>query len=192
MSGCVLVPCISYCFYRSHRQIITKWDWTEWSTQNSKYLPQPVEDLVIKTYLRSTVSPELAQTPPPTSRTFSLIRRRWRTDSWRPAGDRRQLRPPHPPTAMAGLKRHHDGKIAGLYDLDKTLGRGHFAVVKLARHVFTGEKVCSSKSVHASSTISSLWKNKFQNTFKDVTLVLRSRHTKEGWLGTKTDKTKHF
>ncbi|XP_077446065.1 SNF-related serine/threonine-protein kinase [Stigmatopora argus] len=42
---------------------------------------------------------------------------------------------------MAGLKRHHDGKIAGLYDLDKTLGRGHFAVVKLARHVFTGEKV---------------------------------------------------
>nr|XP_057903356.1 SNF-related serine/threonine-protein kinase [Doryrhamphus excisus] len=42
---------------------------------------------------------------------------------------------------MSGLKRHHDGKIAGLYDLDKTLGRGHFAVVKLARHVFTGEKV---------------------------------------------------
>ncbi|XP_030597167.1 SNF-related serine/threonine-protein kinase-like [Archocentrus centrarchus] len=42
---------------------------------------------------------------------------------------------------MAGHKRHHDGKIAGLYDLDKTLGRGHFAVVKLARHVFTGEKV---------------------------------------------------
>lgn len=45
---------------------------------------------------------------------------------------------------MAGLKRHHDGKIAGLYDLDKTLGRGHFAVVKLARHVFTGEKVSRS------------------------------------------------
>ncbi|KAM6959157.1 SNF-related serine/threonine-protein kinase-like [Aplochiton taeniatus] len=42
---------------------------------------------------------------------------------------------------MAGFKRGHDGKIAGLYDLDKTLGRGHFAVVKLARHVFTGEKV---------------------------------------------------
>lgn len=34
-----------------------------------------------------------------------------------------------------------DGKIAGLYDLEETLGRGHFAVVKLARHVFTGEKV---------------------------------------------------
>ncbi|XP_029299339.1 SNF-related serine/threonine-protein kinase [Cottoperca gobio] len=42
---------------------------------------------------------------------------------------------------MTGLKRPHDGKVAGLYDLDKTLGRGHFAVVKLARHVFTGEKV---------------------------------------------------
>lgn len=35
----------------------------------------------------------------------------------------------------------YDGKIAGLYDLETTLGRGHFAVVKLARHVFTGEKV---------------------------------------------------
>lgn len=35
----------------------------------------------------------------------------------------------------------YDGKIAGLYDLDETLGSGHFAVVKLARHVFTGEKV---------------------------------------------------
>ncbi|KAG8183619.1 hypothetical protein JTE90_025170 [Oedothorax gibbosus] len=36
---------------------------------------------------------------------------------------------------------HYDGKIAGLYDLGDTLGRGHFAVVKLARHVFTGEQV---------------------------------------------------
>ncbi|KAK3871647.1 hypothetical protein Pcinc_023206 [Petrolisthes cinctipes] len=35
----------------------------------------------------------------------------------------------------------YDGKIAGLYDLEETLGRGHYAVVKLARHVFTGEKV---------------------------------------------------
>lgn len=34
-----------------------------------------------------------------------------------------------------------DGKIAGMYDLDETLGVGHFAVVKLARHVFTGEQV---------------------------------------------------
>ncbi|XP_067853859.1 SNF related kinase b [Heptranchias perlo] len=42
---------------------------------------------------------------------------------------------------MAGLRHCYDGKIAGLYDLDKTLGKGHYAVVKLARHVFTGEKV---------------------------------------------------
>lgn len=35
----------------------------------------------------------------------------------------------------------NSGKIAGLYDLEETLGSGHFAVVKLARHVFTGEKV---------------------------------------------------
>ncbi|THD27692.1 SNF serine/threonine-protein kinase [Fasciola hepatica] len=35
----------------------------------------------------------------------------------------------------------NDTKIAGLYDLQHTIGRGHYAVVKLARHVFTGEKV---------------------------------------------------
>ncbi|XP_078525292.1 serine/threonine-protein kinase MARK2-like [Lissotriton helveticus] len=42
---------------------------------------------------------------------------------------------------MAGTKCCYQGKIAGLYDLEGTLGKGHFAVVKLARHVFTGEKV---------------------------------------------------
>lgn len=42
------------------------------------------------------------------------------------------------PASRAGV---YDGKIAGLYDLEETLGSGHFAVVKLARHVFTGEKV---------------------------------------------------
>ena len=31
--------------------------------------------------------------------------------------------------------------MAGLYDLEETLGEGHYAVVKSARHVFTGEKV---------------------------------------------------
>ena len=31
--------------------------------------------------------------------------------------------------------------IAGLYDLEETLGEGHYAVVKSARHVFTGERV---------------------------------------------------
>lgn len=34
-----------------------------------------------------------------------------------------------------------ESKIAGLYDLERTLGKGHFAVVKLARHVFTGQRV---------------------------------------------------
>ena len=32
-------------------------------------------------------------------------------------------------------------KVAGLYDLEETLGEGHYAVVKSARHVFTGERV---------------------------------------------------
>uniref|UniRef100_A0A8B9GMD7 SNF-related serine/threonine-protein kinase n=1 Tax=Amazona collaria TaxID=241587 RepID=A0A8B9GMD7_9PSIT len=34
-----------------------------------------------------------------------------------------------------------EGQIAGLYDLGRTLGTGRFAVVKLARHVFTGQRV---------------------------------------------------
>ncbi len=42
---------------------------------------------------------------------------------------------------MAAIKSGYEGKIAGLYDLDRTLGKGHFAVVKLARHVFTGQLV---------------------------------------------------
>ncbi len=47
---------------------------------------------------------------------------------------------------MGELKRKtslsiHDARIAGLYDLEHTIGQGHFAVVKLAKHVFTGEKV---------------------------------------------------
>ncbi len=93
-----------------------------------------------------------AEQSPPTSPNLNPLRRRWRTDC-RPAGNRRQLLPPRPAVAMAGLKRHHDGKIAGLYDLDKTLGRGHFAVVKLARHVFTGEKVRWLMSVRASAVL---------------------------------------
>ncbi|KRZ75168.1 SNF-related serine/threonine-protein kinase, partial [Trichinella papuae] len=32
-------------------------------------------------------------------------------------------------------------QMAGVYDFESTIGKGHFAVVKLARHVFTGEKV---------------------------------------------------
>lgn len=36
-------------------------------------------------------------------------------------------------------EREMTSKIAGLYDMEDTLGSGHFAVVKSARHVFTGE-----------------------------------------------------
>lgn len=35
----------------------------------------------------------------------------------------------------------YDARIAGLYDLKETIGKGHFAVVKVASHVFTGERV---------------------------------------------------
>ena len=38
-------------------------------------------------------------------------------------------------------RRNGPYDIAGLYDLTKTIGKGHFAVVKHARHVFTGEEV---------------------------------------------------
>ncbi|XP_025417306.1 SNF-related serine/threonine-protein kinase isoform X2 [Sipha flava] len=37
--------------------------------------------------------------------------------------------------------KHNGGNIAGMYDLEQTIGKGHFAVVKLASHVFTGEQV---------------------------------------------------
>ena len=43
------------------------------------------------------------------------------------------------PTGSGGQK--YDGKIAGLYDLEETIGKGHYAIVKRARHVFTGENV---------------------------------------------------
>ena len=38
-------------------------------------------------------------------------------------------------------------QMAGLYDLEETLGKGHFAVVKAAKHVFTGERVSTLKLV---------------------------------------------
>jgi SNF-related kinase len=34
-----------------------------------------------------------------------------------------------------------DAPIIGLYELEQTIGQGHFAVVKSARHVFSGERV---------------------------------------------------
>ncbi len=47
-----------------------------------------------------------------------------------------------PPSATAaGRRGRPQHQIAGLYDLEETIGEGHYAVVKLARHVFTGEKV---------------------------------------------------
>ncbi|XP_033929059.1 SNF-related serine/threonine-protein kinase-like isoform X3 [Melopsittacus undulatus] len=46
-----------------------------------------------------------------------------------------------PRAVMAGAQGCGEGQIAGLYDLGRTLGTGHFAVVKLARHVFTGQRV---------------------------------------------------
>ncbi|KAM9507968.1 uncharacterized protein ACIB01_000261 isoform 3-T4 [Guaruba guarouba] len=46
-----------------------------------------------------------------------------------------------PRAAMAGAQGCSEGQIAGLYDLGRTLGTGRFAVVKLARHVFTGQRV---------------------------------------------------
>ncbi|CAB3372764.1 Hypothetical predicted protein [Cloeon dipterum] len=58
---------------------------------------------------------------------------------------RRELGPKEPGPLLSRssslVPRGSECKIAGLYDLEETLGRGHFAVVKLARHVFTGEKV---------------------------------------------------
>ncbi|XP_075366517.1 SNF-related serine/threonine-protein kinase-like isoform X1 [Mycteria americana] len=48
---------------------------------------------------------------------------------------------PRDAATMAGAQGCGEGKIAGLYDLERTLGKGHFAVVKLARHVFTGQRV---------------------------------------------------
>lgn len=43
------------------------------------------------------------------------------------------------PVKLAVLRS--DAPIAGLYELERTIGQGHFAVVKSARHVFSGERV---------------------------------------------------
>ncbi|XP_051485195.1 LOW QUALITY PROTEIN: SNF-related serine/threonine-protein kinase-like [Apus apus] len=52
-----------------------------------------------------------------------------------------QLPHPLPTLSCAMAQGCGEGQIAGLYDLQRTLGKGHFAVVKLARHVFTGQRV---------------------------------------------------
>lgn len=158
MDGWILTPFVSFSpsdqqttglNQAEHRQQQDKPLWAFAATnQQGKFFQIPEA-----TSRRPRAGLEPTKPPPPqTSPNFNLLRRRWWTDRG-PAGDRRQLLPPRPLAAMAGLKRHHDGKIAGLYDLDKTLGRGHFAVVKLARHVFTGEKVCVSLTYHASAML---------------------------------------
>ena len=50
---------------------------------------------------------------------------------------------PAPSAAPTHARRGsiNDARIAGLYDLERTIGKGHYAVVKLAKHVFTGEHV---------------------------------------------------
>ena len=48
---------------------------------------------------------------------------------------------PHLHPKLKCLLNPPPSQIAGLYDLEETIGEGHYAVVKLARHVFTGEKV---------------------------------------------------
>ena len=69
------------------------------------------------------------------------------------AGAGRSLRPDVGRLAPSGSHQRIGGRpnlatgntnaaqIAGLYDLEETLGEGHYAVVKAARHVFTGERV---------------------------------------------------
>lgn len=53
------------------------------------------------------------------------------------SGDRIQVQDGHEdPKSSPGRS-----DLTGLYHLGRTLGRGHFAVVKLARHVNTGQLV---------------------------------------------------
>ncbi|GMR54277.1 hypothetical protein PMAYCL1PPCAC_24472, partial [Pristionchus mayeri] len=60
------------------------------------------------------------------------------------SGDSTGAAAPLKPVSANQLQRRKSlnaPRIAGLYDLERTIGQGHFAVVKLARHVFTGEQV---------------------------------------------------
>lgn len=43
------------------------------------------------------------------------------------------------PTKFSDVSQQ--AQIAGLYQIEETIGQGHFAVVKLAKHIFSGEKV---------------------------------------------------
>lgn len=67
----------------------------------------------------------------------------------------------------------YEGKIAGLYDLGKTLGSGHFAVVKIAKHVFTGEKV--AVKVIDKTKLDDVSK---EHLFQEVRSVFQGEHRK--------------
>ncbi len=43
--------------------------------------------------------------------------------------------------SIRGSRMRRDSQITGLYEFEKTLGKGHFAIVKLAKHVYTGQRV---------------------------------------------------
>ena len=45
---------------------------------------------------------------------------------------------------MANTNRHR----VGCYDIERTIGKGNFAVVKLATHVFTKAKVSSVNNLY--------------------------------------------
>lgn len=72
---------------------------------------------------------------------------------------------------------HH--KLAGLYELKKTLGRGHFAVVRLAQHVFTGENV-AIKVIDKTK----LDKTSMDHLYHEVTCMKLVQHPNVvSWLG---------
>lgn len=54
-------------------------------------------------------------------------------------------RPPGPSSGISRSQRSKGPIRVGTYEIEKTIGKGNFAVVKLARHVITGTKVRLSR-----------------------------------------------
>lgn len=50
-------------------------------------------------------------------------------------------RPPGPTSEISRSQRSKGPVRVGPYEIEKTIGKGNFAVVKLARHAITGTKV---------------------------------------------------
>ncbi|TNN00989.1 hypothetical protein fugu_012235 [Takifugu bimaculatus] len=103
----------------------------------------PVEQLAAEGYLRSNgSSPALRDQAPPSLRARRLKQPRLlQMDS---SGETARPRSGHAePRSGHAEPRSGPGRtdLRGLYHLGRTLGRGHFAVVKLARHVDTGDLV---------------------------------------------------